>query len=241
MTVRGFTHGYDYYTPLQAVAFHEYASGSDRRKSVPNFVEHSDKHHHGGEEITSLRRAMAIIEMSGMKPSLHFWEWGKVDTALLDWDRAEVDRYGLGKGTNVFSVGITDLMYFLVMPLMEPERSASSFYSFFLIEPKTATSAPLCPFVRDGEMHRLLHNLVQTNLCKGIDYRRRGVLASYSVKKYLQDALKKRIKMYMESRSMAPLKYAVTSAKRVDILSVRPGLIRRAEAMLNGGDAATKT
>lgn len=85
MTIRGFTHGYDYYAPLHSVAFHEYADSSDRRKRIPNFVEYSDRPGHAGVEGTSLLRALTII---GMVKSP---KQGR-------WDKSEADNYGIGTG-----------------------------------------------------------------------------------------------------------------------------------------------
>jgi hypothetical protein len=86
MTVRGFTFGYDYYAPLQSVAFHEYADSSDRRKRIPNFAEHSDRPGHAGVEGTSLLRAMSIIGMVGKSKE------------VSRWDRKQEHEYGIGSG-----------------------------------------------------------------------------------------------------------------------------------------------
>jgi hypothetical protein len=84
--IRGFTHGYDFYAPRDSVVFHEYAERSSRRKKIPMFWEHSEKHK--GEGQRSLRRATAVI---GMAP----------DIDPSTYDHSETDRYGLGKGALV--------------------------------------------------------------------------------------------------------------------------------------------
>ena len=81
--IRGFTHGYDFYAPVESVVFHEYAEMSSRRKKIHMFWENSEVHK--GEGQKSLRRATAVI---GMAPDLD----------PTTWDHSELDRYGLGTG-----------------------------------------------------------------------------------------------------------------------------------------------
>jgi hypothetical protein len=81
--IRGFTHGYDFYAPVESVVFHEYAEMSSRRKKIHMFWENSAVH--AGEGQKSLKRATSVI---GMAP----------DIAADSWDHSELDRYGLGKG-----------------------------------------------------------------------------------------------------------------------------------------------
>ena len=94
--IRGFTYGYDFYAPRDSVVFHEYASKSDRRKTVHMFWENSEKHK--GEGLKSLKRSMAIIKMSP-----------DVDPAA--WDHTEEKRYGIGNGMMLCFV----LLYILHM------------------------------------------------------------------------------------------------------------------------------
>ncbi len=81
--IRGFTHGYDFYAPVESVVFHEYAERSNRRKKVHMFWENSQKH--AGDGIRSLKRATAIIGMAR-------------DIDPASWDHSETELYGLGTG-----------------------------------------------------------------------------------------------------------------------------------------------
>lgn len=91
ISVRGFTFGYDFYAPLKSVAFHEYADGSQRRKSIPTYVEHSDKHGHAGKQVSSMLRAMSIIKMF---PRLA----DNNNSESAAWDQTDKHLYGLGEG-----------------------------------------------------------------------------------------------------------------------------------------------
>mmetsp|Transcript_19571 Transcript_19571/g.24194 ORF Transcript_19571/g.24194 Transcript_19571/m.24194 type:complete len:302 (-) Transcript_19571:127-1032(-) len=82
--MRGFTYGYDYYTPEKAICFHWYAHGNhiEKRKKVRLFWEHSDLYRGTGRR--SMFRSNGIIKMN--PPSV------KPD----EWDHTEEHKYGLG-------------------------------------------------------------------------------------------------------------------------------------------------
>ena len=84
MTVRGYTHGYDFYTPARSVCFHYYAIGENRakRKKVKTFWEHSGDHAGSGKR--SMNRLLGVIRMD---PDL---------VEGVDYDGSGLDRYGLG-------------------------------------------------------------------------------------------------------------------------------------------------
>lgn len=74
IAVRAWTHGYDFYTPHNPVAFHPY----HRKSRPPMFWENAASHK--GEGARSSRRAADIIRMGDFS----------------DYDHAEADKYGLG-------------------------------------------------------------------------------------------------------------------------------------------------
>jgi hypothetical protein len=83
MTVRGFTYGYDYYTPEKCVCFHIYAmhNYAAKRNEVPQFWEHSNIYE--GVPAQSIRRMNTIMG---------FW-----DRPLDQWYHEEADKYGVGQ------------------------------------------------------------------------------------------------------------------------------------------------
>lgn len=86
MGVRGFTYGYDYYTPERPVAFHTYAVKENEasRKKVPSFWE--NERYYGGVGLKSMRRLNTIIAMENFPRDL--------------WVTDEVDKYGVGQVRN---------------------------------------------------------------------------------------------------------------------------------------------
>jgi hypothetical protein len=111
------------------------------------------------------------------------------------------------------------------------------FYSLFLIDTEAAIAAPLCPFVKSGEMHRMFHyNRVSSD--GGIDYvhqRTGGPGTPYAVrvKEYLRKVYKKRVIQYADAKNIGALRFAVDCAKRVGLESVHPKLLKRAERVLS--------
>ncbi|KAJ8601587.1 hypothetical protein CTAYLR_010138 [Chrysophaeum taylorii] len=77
--IRGWTHGYDFYTPEKSVVFHEYAQKSARRHKVHLFFEQQQQQHDTAAE--SLKRLTALI---GMAPDVR------------DYDATDAQKYGLG-------------------------------------------------------------------------------------------------------------------------------------------------
>jgi len=86
ITLRGFTYGYDYYTPERSVAFHSYAVGENKEKrgSVHKFWEHTNLYAGSGTE--AFKRLNGILRMNG--PDV------KPDPWLLHVDEK---LYGIGK------------------------------------------------------------------------------------------------------------------------------------------------
>lgn len=81
ITIRGFTHGYDFYAPRKSIAFHEYATKSSRRNKIPLFWENTNTY--AGEEKKSLKRGLSIIKMANDIPD-------------SEWNHQDIDKYGLG-------------------------------------------------------------------------------------------------------------------------------------------------
>lgn len=81
ISVRGFTHGYDFYAPPSSLIFHEYATNSDRRKKIPTFWENSSKNKFQNDKM-GLKRGLSIIKL--------------IDIPYDDWNHEESDLYGLG-------------------------------------------------------------------------------------------------------------------------------------------------
>ena len=121
ISVRAFTHGYDFYAPRDSVVFHEYAVKSSRRKKVHMYWENSQLH--VGEGKKSLARGMSIIKMAP-------------DIEDSKWDHSDIDRYGLG------TVRPLDLYYKLFLidtkkrsavqlcPFVRPGRMHKDFQRF---------------------------------------------------------------------------------------------------------------
>ena len=81
--LRGFTYGYDYYTPERGVCFHMYAikENEAKRKKVPLFWEHAQMY--AGLGIKSMKRLNSIIGMERFPEN--------------QWVQDERDKYGLGQ------------------------------------------------------------------------------------------------------------------------------------------------
>jgi len=81
--IRGFTMGYDYYSPEKSVCFHHYAVGKNAkvRNKVHHFWENDRKYSGTGKRAMS--RLLGIVHMNP-----------EVDSST--WDHKEEDRYGLG-------------------------------------------------------------------------------------------------------------------------------------------------
>ena len=82
--LRGWTYGYDYYTPEKSVCFHMYAVGKNKskRKRVKLFWEHSNLYTGAGHK--AMARLLGIIRMdNGVPPD--------------EWTHVEEEKYGIGK------------------------------------------------------------------------------------------------------------------------------------------------
>lgn len=81
--LRGFTYGYDYYTPEEGVCFHMYAikENEAKRKKVPLFWENSSLY--TGVGMKAMRRLNTIIGMENYPRD--------------QWQTDEEYKYGLGK------------------------------------------------------------------------------------------------------------------------------------------------
>jgi hypothetical protein len=84
IAIRGFTVGYDFYTPEHSVCFHYYQENEEtikKRKNVPTFWENADAYE--GSGVVGMRRLLGIVHLlPGEDPS--------------SWDRREEETYGLG-------------------------------------------------------------------------------------------------------------------------------------------------
>lgn len=82
--LRGFTYGYDYYTPERGTCFHIYASQdkSGRRKTVPTFWENTRVYR--GTEAAAMKRLNTLIGMS------------KTQYPESQWPQQDKEKYGLG-------------------------------------------------------------------------------------------------------------------------------------------------
>ena len=82
--IRGFTIGYDYFSPQRSVCFHHYASNdrTHKRDNVPKFWENSSKY--SGIGKNSMARLLGIVKMNPEVPR-------------SSWNHVEEDFYGLGK------------------------------------------------------------------------------------------------------------------------------------------------
>ena len=82
MGMRGFTYGYDYYTPDHSVCFHIYAVREHKkaRMKVPKFKENSHIYRDSG--IVSMKRLNTIIHMGNFPRD--------------EWNTMEEETYGLG-------------------------------------------------------------------------------------------------------------------------------------------------
>merc|ERR1712029_587484 len=83
--VRGFTYGYDYYTPEKSVCYHMYAIGvnRDKRSKVKMFWENANIYR--GASQQGFKRLVSIIRMPNHNKT------------IPNWNQAEQERYGLGK------------------------------------------------------------------------------------------------------------------------------------------------
>jgi hypothetical protein len=81
--LRGFTYGYDFYTPERGVCFHMYASRdkTDKRKTVPLFWENQATYK--GVAMAAMKRLNMIIGMAKHEDS--------------EWQHEDKDKYGLGE------------------------------------------------------------------------------------------------------------------------------------------------
>jgi hypothetical protein len=126
IAIRGWTIGYDYYTPERSVCFHHYAEskeGHAKRDNVPTFWENSERYKGAGDAAT--RRLLAIVHLGVEGPN---------PVAPDSWDHAEEDLYGLGG-------------------VREPEQLLRI---LGINVKTLEMEAHLCRFVRDGDMHEML-------------------------------------------------------------------------------------
>ena len=145
----------------------------------------------------SLKRGTAII---GMAPDV---------AAGGDWDRSELDRYGLGS-----------------------VRSTALFYKLFLIDVQARKATQLCPFVNPGIMHRDFQPYLRAD-GNGIDY---TYLEHYDTLSVLKDRPKRdqphwarEIEKAISNVDRKALENAVRTAKAIGALDSKPDLKARAE------------
>lgn len=84
MGVRGFTYGYDFFTPEKSICFHMYAVGENEKKrnSVKLFWENA--HFYQGSNYKAMKRLLGLANM--------FTEEG--DHSFI---RTDEEKYGIGK------------------------------------------------------------------------------------------------------------------------------------------------
>lgn len=192
--IRGWTHGYDFYTPESSVVFHEYAANSARRHKVHMFWEQASQKRQVGSQ--SLKRLTALI---GMAPD------------ILDYDKTESEKYGLGK-----------------------VRDVNEFYRLFLIDVDNRKATNLCKFVKTGVMHRHFKAAMTDH---GVDL---AQLASFDTNAAIEDELNQHWRPHarqaltkaLEMKKEGWLKNAIDIAKRADFDKIDPDLIARAQAAL---------
>ena len=87
--LRGFTYGYDYYSPEFSICFHMYAVGvnKEKRKKIKMFWENQVRY--PGVEDISMDRLLGIIQINTL------------DVSVDEWDHTEEQKYGLGKARDV--------------------------------------------------------------------------------------------------------------------------------------------
>lgn len=78
--VRGFTYGYDYYSPERGVCYHHYVEAGEARKKMPKFWENEDKY--PDAEVKAMKRLNSIIH-SEIYPE-------------REWPTEDREKYGIG-------------------------------------------------------------------------------------------------------------------------------------------------
>lgn len=84
IAIRGWTIGYDFYTPERSVCFHHYAesaAGRKKRAGVPTFWENAKAFE--GTGMQAMARLLGIVHMNPEK-------------SPESWNHTDEDRYGLG-------------------------------------------------------------------------------------------------------------------------------------------------
>ena len=149
----------------------------------------------------SLKRGTAII---GMAPDV---------AAGGDWDRSELDRYGLGS-----------------------VRSTALFYKLFLIDVQARKATQLCPFVKSGLMHKAFQPHLRPDGV-GIDY---TGLEDYDTRTVLEQHLlsqhpywEKQIRLFIKTNQKESLRYAISNAERIGLDKKKPDLMVEARQALN--------
>lgn len=133
IAIRGWTVGYDYYTPEHSVCFHHYAEsaeGQAKRADVPTFWENAELYKDSG--VGAMKRLLGIVHLllvhnETTTPSDH------ASSSSSSWDHTEEDVYGLG---NVRTP--EQLMRLLGIDV-----------------PNLQMQGHLCQFVNRGTMHQL--------------------------------------------------------------------------------------
>lgn len=122
MGLRGFTYGYDYYTPQHTVCFHIYAVRDHKeiRNKVPKF--HENSRYYSGVGLLSMKRLNTIVGME--------------DFPREEWNTIEETKYGLGQVRRLqtffetFGIHVTEhrvekhLCDFVGVPMMKEFRPA---------------------------------------------------------------------------------------------------------------------
>jgi len=96
--LRGWTYGYDYYTPESSILYHYYNAGpKGENRKVESFYEHSDAYQ--GLEKAAMARLLGVIQLL---PDTK--QEGKEDNSeeesqeeAIKWNHVEEKKYGIGK------------------------------------------------------------------------------------------------------------------------------------------------
>ena len=110
-------------------------------------------------------------------------------------------------------------------------RPLEQFYKLFLIDPLKRESTQLCPFVKNGAMHRNFQKYLRPDGL-GIDY---SQLKNFDTARSLEEVFANQrgpgeqlLRSAMNKHDMSQLDWAIENAKRIGIDKVNPALYNEA-------------
>jgi hypothetical protein len=119
--------------------------------------------------------------------------------------------------------------------LSSPVRSLELFYRLFLINPQKRESTQLCPFVKNGGMHREFQKFLRPDGL-GIDY---SHLEEFDTRHFLDEIFAKQrpggeklIENSIKNKRRGELENALENARRIGIDRTNPALYQRGMAQL---------